>query len=407
MPNNSPKQTPFDDLVPGTRPAPQPVSSPPPPNNTLPLAGRTNAPATRVVAALQDDPDVDDDTSTYNSTATGTPRRIRRRPPLPLGTIVGLAMVGGAFIVLALSALFMRVMPREKTRALPPPITNGTRTSTMPEPDPETLSAAEAADAARRARHNGDTAQVPAGNNEAGSATINEAPASAIPSDERDTDSTTDRGDQTNEASSDTPIIAPGNGRGDSDEDDSQDQRSATRSSATRGSDDNDGRSSYRHDGTGYRVKPPSGFRLQKSGRRTVWSGPGGSQFLVETSNSPGSSPRADWEQLDKALAKKYGYRYRSHGIRETTLAGRPAAVWEFEIGNTRKVDVAVHHRGKGYAVLAEAPAEEFENLRPQLESAIRSFELPAKSKRRSSRTDSRHEDSSGDDRDGLARSGY
>jgi hypothetical protein len=95
-------------------------------------------------------------------------------------------------------------------------------------------------------------------------------------------------------------------------------------------------------------------------------------------------------------LARKYGKDYRSLGISETTLAGKRAAVWEFEIdsgnGTTRKIDVAVHDRGTGFAVLGSAPAGNFESMRPRLEAAINSFQLksergdgPATSTRRKS----------------------
>jgi hypothetical protein len=139
----------------------------------------------------------------------------------------------------------------------------------------------------------------------------------------------------------------------------------------------------FTHSEKGYRITPPAGFTLQKEGRRTIWQGPNDAQLLVETTPSPQGSARAGWERLDKDLARKYGARYRNLGISETTLAGRPAAVWEFEITGedgqtTRKMDIGVHQRGTGYAVLAAAPAASFEELRPQLEQAVRSFELPA-----------------------------
>jgi hypothetical protein len=146
----------------------------------------------------------------------------------------------------------------------------------------------------------------------------------------------------------------------------------------------------------GYAITPPAGYRLQRTGRRTVWRGPNGEQILVETGSSNGT-PREGWERLDKALARKYGNKYRNRGIRETTLGGKSAAVWEFEIdtpsGTQRKIDIAVHHQGRGYAVLGQAPAARFEEARPRIEAAIRSFELQrqrdvASSTRSSSRRD-------------------
>jgi hypothetical protein len=112
-----------------------------------------------------------------------------------------------------------------------------------------------------------------------------------------------------------------------------------------------------------------------------MWQGPSGAELLVETTSSAGPSPRADWEKLDKSLARKYGSRYRSLGIRETTLAGLPAAVWEFELesksgATTRKIDVAVHKGGRGYAVMGSAPAGRFDEVKPQIEEALNSFSL-------------------------------
>ena len=140
------------------------------------------------------------------------------------------------------------------------------------------------------------------------------------------------------------------------------------------------------HRGNGYDIKPPSGFKLRRSGRRTVWSGPDGASLLVETTRVSGGSPRDDWKRLDVDLKKRYGKRYRSLGIRRTSLAGRPAAAWEFELdtprGTVRKMDIAVHERGRGYAVLYSAPAAKFHKVRSTLKSASRSFRLSASRER-------------------------
>lgn len=129
-----------------------------------------------------------------------------------------------------------------------------------------------------------------------------------------------------------------------------------------------------------YSIRPPSGFEISQRGRRTVWQGPGKSQFLVEVGDANGESPRASWEELERGLQRKYSSRYRSHGIRDTTVNGRDAAIWEFELqtpkGRVRKMDVAVHDGKNGYAVLGSAPAADFENYRPDFERAIRSLQI-------------------------------
>jgi hypothetical protein len=132
-----------------------------------------------------------------------------------------------------------------------------------------------------------------------------------------------------------------------------------------------------------YSITPPAGFTLVRIGQRTVWQGPEGTQLLVETTLSPGPSARTGWEQLHTAFIKKYRNRYRSHGITETHLAGRPAAAWEFALtttaGTTYKRDVAVLDRGVGYGILVSGPAERFAAWRPQFETALQSFRLPLK----------------------------
>jgi hypothetical protein len=129
-----------------------------------------------------------------------------------------------------------------------------------------------------------------------------------------------------------------------------------------------------------YSIRPPSGFQIAQRGRRTIWQGPGNAQFLVEVGDAEGASPREDWENLERGLRRKYGRRYRSYGIRQATINGRNAAIWEFELqtptGRVRKVDVAVHDGKNGYAVLGTAPAADFENYRPIFDRAIRSLQI-------------------------------
>ena len=135
------------------------------------------------------------------------------------------------------------------------------------------------------------------------------------------------------------------------------------------------------HRGRGYEITPPPGFRLRQSGRRTIWQRDDGTQILVETGKAGAGSPRAGWERLDRDLAKRYGDRYRSLGIREGTLGGHPAAIWEFELtgkdGITRrKIDIGIKVGGRGYAVLGAAPKEKFSDVKRDIESAVGSFHV-------------------------------
>jgi hypothetical protein len=135
------------------------------------------------------------------------------------------------------------------------------------------------------------------------------------------------------------------------------------------------------HPEVGYAITPPPGFFLTRLGERTVWQGPRGAQLLVETTATPGRSARSGWEELHAVLKRKYGARYRLRGIDDTRLAGRPAAVWDFELdtpaGTRRKRDIAMLAAGRGYGILVSAPEEGFDGLWPQFDAALRSFTLP------------------------------
>lgn len=135
------------------------------------------------------------------------------------------------------------------------------------------------------------------------------------------------------------------------------------------------------HRGGSFEITPPPGFRLRQSGRRTIWQRDDGAQILVETGKAGDGSPRAGWQKLDRDLARRYGQHYRSLGIHDGTLAGEPAAIWEFELtgkdGVTRrKIDVGTKINGRGYAVLGAAPSDKFENVRGEIEQALASFRV-------------------------------
>lgn len=315
--------------------------------------------------------------STPQSTSTG------RLSLLPMPTRIGLAAVVGALIVVLVPALMRRLIPTVPMKQFPaetvvrdpslPPVAMPPSSTIIEKPLAQT--AVESGNEPAAIGDKPATNQSPGGNapDETGLATADSAPEGPI-ADEPNivTDNTEKRPD----SASNEPRV------------ENRERFSVTerkRDSPQNQSNGSRQAEAWVHPRTGYAISPPAGFKRQRTGRRTIWRGPGGAQLLVETTNAPGASARADWERLDAALAKKYGRNYRSLGIRETELAGRPAAVWEFEIsskrGTTRKIDVAVHERGRGYAVLAEAPASRFDEMRPQLEAAIASFQPPDKDK--------------------------
>lgn len=327
-----------------------------------------------------------------------------RLPWLPMPTLIGLAVVGGALIVALVPAMLRRVIPtvpmkqfpsetivRESSRA-PVAMPQSPSVALKPLPEKPALDGAEQLPSARVNADEAPADNLSDGDRPATSdATRTEMPTNELPA--------TDAGESVAAAD------APQRDAKDSNDDEASRERFAVterrRSSkqtrdteAPAAREASQSSAAFVHPRSGYAISPPAGFKRQRTGRRTIWRGPGGAQLLVETTTAPGTSARADWERLSAALAKKYGRNYRSLGIRETTLAGRPAAIWEFEIsskrGTTRKIDVAVHERGRGYAVLAEAPASRFDELRPQLEAAIASFQPPARDAMRAPSSPSR-----------------
>lgn len=127
----------------------------------------------------------------------------------------------------------------------------------------------------------------------------------------------------------------------------------------------------------GWSIRPPDGFTLASAGKKTIWRGPGGLELLVETERSPRGTPIGDWVDLHRRYQRARGPRYRLIGIQRSTLAGRPGAVWEFELDGVRKVDYATHAGGVGYAVMISGPRSGFAKNADLLERAVDSFRLP------------------------------
>ncbi|MBV9469302.1 MAG: hypothetical protein JO316_23485 [Abitibacteriaceae bacterium] len=428
-PNGS-SRTPFDnDLVtdPGapkdTQPLPaqsgpsaQPLRPsrllPPQPGNTpTPMAGAThNAPGSL--------PNIG---SVPPNVPTGVPNDTSRLSlkRTPLSTIIGFSMAGGALAVLLISAFISRAVHRTLTVADHPANGANPSTVTMPPSNPAPIPATGATnpqgtdttdtsvampDNRASATSDNDTAPTVTTKVKKSAHTHkNVSPSQSTPSDQAlDDTSPTIQGQDRSAASTDASEDAQDNASSDTAakprmaaaprNDDTNDNDSGAGDSPTSASE------RFVHSGTGYAVTPPPGFKLVKKGQRTIWSGPDGTTFLVETTNRPGRSPFGDWLRLDASLRKKYGLRYTSRGIEQTTVAGHPAAVWDFDLvtdkGTVRKVDIGIHANGKGYALLGSAPAAQFDQLRPQLDQAIKSFEItqPSGSTRRHRH---RHDESS------------
>ena len=347
--------------------------------------------------------------------AATTPQSGAKTGRLPTPTLIGLAMAGGALGVTLLSAFFYRSVPRPAVKGLatsttiaePRPAT-APRVVPMPDGSPgEDQAEADSSARTSSSTPNRATSKTRGASNSSRVATRDDASddSSASISVEDDASNSGSIGiDSTRSENADEDAratsrnqsggatgrsnrsanISPDHARRDSGAASGTrtGQNDAAKSDSNRAESGTSGRADTASAarGNGYSITPPSGFRLIRKGRRTIWRGPGGAQILVETAPAGNRSPRRDWERLDAALSKKYGARYRSRGISDTNLAGRAGAAWEFELdgknGTTRKLDVSVHHKGRGYAVLGSAPAQNFDAVRPQIEAAINSFQI-------------------------------
>ena len=334
--------------------------------------------------------------STPSAPSTPSAAPTGRLQLLPMPTLIGLAVAGGALIVVLVPALMRGMIPTVPVKQFPaevavrepasspeemPPAPSNAETPLPQQPNSNDSSQVviESESTNRdQPRSEAPRSNTSRSNTPTQTGTLDDADVSKSASSERGDSSSRDgveSRERVGETNRDTTESARASGQGESNKRSGSSVKKANKSGA------------WMHPRTGYTISPPSGFERRQTGRRTIWRGPGGAQILVETTTAPGTSARADWERLDAALAKKYGRNYRSLGIRETELAGRPAAVWEFAIsskrGTTRKIDVAVHAHGRGYAVLAEASAARFDEMRPQLEEAIASFQPPASTSER------------------------
>ena len=386
MASNGSSRTPFDDDL---------VTDPGAPKGTQPLPSQARGGAQPIRPSRLLPPSVGNAPAPYAGVTPVTPPAqvgaptTTSAPPndtsqlslkrTPLSTIIGLSMAGGAVAVLLISAVVRGVTQRTLELAVPPtpvpamapPASNS---ELMPTPG-----AVESPSAVTSPQHSADIAP-PSDAPKVDSVTVTHSPApqpdkgqpvtSTASSDVRhDPDNQTPE-KQDNAAA---PVIS-------TDTKPTPAKQDATPTPQTDGTADSSTPQPYTHRRAGYTITPPAGFKLVQRGQRTVWHGPDGAALLVETTTRPGLSPFGDWLRLDAALRLKYGRRYRSHGIDNTTIAGQPAATWDFELdtdkGTIRKIDVGVQSNGRGYAILGSAPVLKFDAARSKIESAIRSFDL-------------------------------
>jgi hypothetical protein len=140
----------------------------------------------------------------------------------------------------------------------------------------------------------------------------------------------------------------------------------------------------------GYRVRKPVGWSVEYSS----YGDPGAKYYdvnfrcpdndvkvMAETGPAGTSSdPLDSWRSMDQSFRKKYGSDYSCIDLRHTTLGEHRAGYWEFVLTRNgkryRKIDVGTNVGDRGFAVLCQAPPEDFEEYRELFEAVIESFEL-------------------------------
>ena len=349
--NPVPNRTPFDDDLLNDPNAPRHTQPLPAPQQSAPSSTGNALPSGPSAVAPSLPPQV-----AVNGTAaktTNTTSLSERR--FPLSVIVGLAMVGGALLVILVSMALGKLMPRSNNQK--------TAQTTLKTPTPSAP----------------QVVMVPPSTPDANNLPTPQQPANSLQNDVSPDNSTTPDISSPDGAptpnSSDADTSTPDTSDTDSPDADATPQTNASQTSAPDGV--------YRSRKRNYSIRPPKDFRIVQSGRRTAWHGPQDTKLLVEIGAVDSSSPRKGWEKLDRALQKKYGAKYQNGGIRETTINGRQAAVWEFDLelksGRVHKMDVAIHEGNRGFAVLATAPADDFENWRTRFENTIQSLQIESK----------------------------
>jgi len=133
-----------------------------------------------------------------------------------------------------------------------------------------------------------------------------------------------------------------------------------------------------------YALKVPGGWVRSSTSAATqkdAWSHPRDARIkvMVEVNPSYGGDPLAGWQDLDAQMRAKHGSRYRMLDLSESESGSLgQTARWEFLLEKSgdilHKVDLAAGRFGRGYAVLVQAPDNQWAQYGPQLEAALESF---------------------------------
>jgi tRNA A-37 threonylcarbamoyl transferase component Bud32 len=111
--------------------------------------------------------------------------------------------------------------------------------------------------------------------------------------------------------------------------------------------------------GGSYTARYPDGWRiaeddvLKTTYSRTKFVSPGGAQSVL-IDHSPGADNPASESAAAVESQLSQSENYVRHSFEETTVGGRPAVEWTFEIDDERKIDIFLTAGGDGYAVLGE-----------------------------------------------------
>jgi serine/threonine protein kinase len=115
----------------------------------------------------------------------------------------------------------------------------------------------------------------------------------------------------------------------------------------------------------GYSAEYPAGWRIDQDDvlkttySRTSFVAGDGSEIDIDHSPGQSADPETSATQVEADTAKTPGYKRLS--FESTTLGGRDAFEWTFQIGSDRKIDIFLTAGGDGFAVLGKGP--DFESV--------------------------------------------
>ena len=119
-----------------------------------------------------------------------------------------------------------------------------------------------------------------------------------------------------------------------------------------------------------YTAMTPSGWTQTSNYQQTdpqshhsAWTSPDGSEtVIIDTTDGQGNSDPKSGADGQPGIKQESGYQELIYS--PTSINGRPAFEWGFALSGTDKDDIFFGSGSEGFAVLAEGPPSEFDNLR-------------------------------------------